>query len=325
MTDGPTDGTPRPTRDGAAPDRVLEPGVRRALDAAGVAVATLDAEGHVVTATSAFAGHWGRSIGDLIGVHLVGLWPERHRAGVTATLVRLVEGAAELESIDTRSASAGGKLRVMRMTFGRLPDPRGRTGGLVCVLHDVTESVSAERRRRGPTVELLRVPEGTVSLRADAVADPAPVLAAALRRTSRRGGAVSLLHCEISGLGDAVAAAADGGTELLGAFAERLTSRLRPSDGVVWSSATSVLVVAEDLGDEQDAAGVAYRLLSASVEPLEHGDVRVDLAMTIGVVVADGAASPETMIRTAADALASAREDGGGGFRIVDIRAGLAA
>ena len=28
------------------------------------------------------------------------------------------------------------------------------------------------------------------------------------------------------------------------------------------------MVVAEDLGDVQDAAGVAYRLLSAAVEPI---------------------------------------------------------
>ena len=45
----------------------------------------------------------------------------------------------------------------------------------------------------------------------------------------------------------------------------------------------------------------------------------------LGIVVADGAASAEMMLGTAAQALRSARADGVGGFRIIDIRPGLAA
>src|SRR5690606_40063080 len=73
---------------------VLDPGLRRVFEAADLAVATVDTEGHVVSATSAFAAHFGRTIEDLVGVHLVGLCPESQRAEMTATLVRLVEGAA---------------------------------------------------------------------------------------------------------------------------------------------------------------------------------------------------------------------------------------
>jgi len=85
------------------------------------------------------------------------------------------------------------------------------------------------------------------------------------------------------------------------------------------------LVIAEDLGDEQDAAGVAYRLLSSVVEPVVVDGLEVALALTIGIVVADGAASAETMLGTATEALQSAMADGVGGFRIIDIRPGLAA
>jgi hypothetical protein len=47
--------------------------------------------------------------------------------------------------------------------------------------------------------------------------------------------------------------------------------------------------------------------------------------MTIGVVVADADSSPARMIEVAAAALADARSDGTGGFRLVDLRNGLAA
>jgi hypothetical protein len=47
--------------------------------------------------------------------------------------------------------------------------------------------------------------------------------------------------------------------------------------------------------------------------------------MTVGVVVADGTVSAETLQRTAGAAIDEARTDGVGGFRIIDVRSGLAA
>jgi GGDEF domain-containing protein len=96
----------------------------------------------------------------------------------------------------------------------------------------------------------------------------------------------------------------------------RLAARLRPGDALRASSPGRFTVIAEDLHDEQDAAGVAYRLLSATVEPVRVGDRETGLSMTIGVVVADGDASEEAMFRAGA----SVSADGPGGFRLVDLR-----
>src|SRR5690606_7169542 len=52
---------PGPTSPQPAPG-VLDPGLRRVFEAADLAVATVDTEGHVVSATSAFAAHFGRTI-----------------------------------------------------------------------------------------------------------------------------------------------------------------------------------------------------------------------------------------------------------------------
>lgn len=271
----------------------------------------------MVTATSAFAAHWGRSTDELVGLHLVGLWTERHRAEVTATLVRLVEGTCELEHVDTRSSGPDGKLRVMRTTFGRLPDQRGRTTGVVCVIDDATDSIPPERRRRA-AVDLIRSsgqpPTGSTAI--DELVD------GALRRAGHTGAALSLLRCQISGIESASAAQLEILDE---ALVERLTSRMRPSDAIHSVADDTVLVVAENLGDEQDAAGVAYRLLSAAVEPIVADGEEFTLELTIGIAVADAAASPANVIDAAATALADALADGVGGFRLVDLRDGLAA
>ena len=80
------------------------------------------------------------------------------------------------------------------------------------------------------------------------------------------------------------------------------------------------MVVAEDLGDEQDAAGVAYRLLSAAVEPVEVAGQELTFPMTIGIAIGDGTVTAAEMFAAAPVALERARLDGSGGFRIIDLR-----
>ena len=71
---------------------------------------------------------------------------------------------------------------------------------------------------------------------------------------------------------------------------------------------------------------MAYRLLSTVIEPITIGEHEIRLPMTIGIVVADGAAaSADGLAATADAALTEARQDGVGGFRIIDVRSGLAA
>ena len=76
--------------------------LRRVLDAAGIATARLDAEGRVTTASPAFARAWGRSTDEVCGAHLVGLCPDHEQPEVLSTLVRMLEGVAEIERHDLR-------------------------------------------------------------------------------------------------------------------------------------------------------------------------------------------------------------------------------
>jgi len=313
--------------DAAAPSEPspTELTLRRVLDAAAVPLATLDAEGHVISANAAFATAFGRSTDTLVGTHLVGLCSDAHSAEVLAALVRVVGRVSEVEVLDLR-LGRDGTGDTVRLTVGAVASADGRVEQVLCLGRDVASPARAERRRRRNVVELAR----------QATEDPESglpnmrgfdgLLASALRRSARTGYPFSLLRCDLDGLGAAIAqhdgAIAHG---LVEAYASRLSQRLRPSDMVCRAEGDTFLVIAEDLGDEQDAAGVAYRLLASVVEPLQIEGVEITLPLTIGIVVADGSASAEQMLRTADDALGSARADGVGGFRIIDIRPGLAA
>jgi diguanylate cyclase (GGDEF)-like protein/PAS domain S-box-containing protein len=305
---------------------MTDPALLRVLDAAGVATASLDAEGRILTASPSFARAWGRSADELCGLHLVGLCPEHEQAEVLAALVRLLEGVVEVERHDLRLDPAGEDPRIVRITFGPATDGGGTVQEVVVVLHDVTVPMRAERRRRRRVVELTR----------DATHDEATglpnrrgfesLLGTALRRSARTGMPFSLMRVDIDGLEQLLSSSSsDEAATLVDVYSARLAQRLRPSDDVCRTEGDTFMVLAEDLGDEQDAAGVAYRLLSTVVEPIEVGGREVQLPMTIGVVVADGTASAEALTTVADQTLAEARADGVGGFRIVDVRPGLAA
>lgn len=298
----------------------------RVLDAAGIATATLDAEGRVLSASPSFARTWNRSVDELCGAHLVGLCPEHEQPEVLAALVRLLEGVAEFERHDLRLDPAGDAPRIVRITFGPVTDADGTVVEVTTVLHDVTAPHRAERRRRRQVVELTRA----------ATEDPVTglpnrraldtLVSSALRRSARTGYPFSLLRVDVDGLASLLdeLGPADAAT-LIEIYTSRLAQRLRPSDDVCRTEGDTFMVLAEDLGDVQDAAGVAYRLLSTVVEPITIGERQIRLPMTVGVVVADGTVSSEVLERTADAALDEAREDGVGGFRIIDVRSGLAA
>lgn len=305
---------------------MTEVALLRVLDAAGVATATLDAEGRIQSASPSFARAWGRSVDELCGAHLVGLCPDHEQPEVLAALVRMLEGVAEFERHDLRLDPAGAEPRVARITLGPVTDAEGTVVEVVVVLHDVTAPHRAERRRRRRVVEMTR----------EATHDPVTglpnrrafesLLGSAVRRSGRTGYPFSVLRVDVDGLealldGLSVADSA----ALVDIYTSRLAQRLRPSDDVCRTDGDSFVVVAEDLGDVQDAAGVAYRLLSSVVEPISVGGDQIRLPMTIGVVVTDGAASVDGLVRTAEVALQEARRDGVGGFRIIDVRPGLAA
>jgi PAS domain S-box-containing protein/diguanylate cyclase (GGDEF)-like protein len=301
---------------------------RRVFDAAGVPVATLDGEGHLCTVNPAFARLCGRAAGELAGLHLLALCPGREQADALSTLVRLVGGVSDIEQEELRVVGADGRVRILSLTLGSLQDRDGRVDRVLAVAHDLTRDRRAERRRRRSTLEQTRdaMEDGDTGLPNERALSL--LLASAVRRSATSGAPFGLLRCDVTNLdaierehGSAVA------RSLLGLVSDRLAQRLRGADTVARIGTGTFAVLAEDLGDAQDAAGVAYRLLASVVEPiLEPTTVtEVTVSLVVGVVVGDGGSSPASMAIEAAGAADEARRDGDGAFRLVDASTGAPA
>jgi GGDEF domain-containing protein len=144
-------------------------------------------------------------------------------------------------------------------------------------------------------------------------------LAGAIARSRRTGHALAVLHCRPRDPQQPLR-----GDLPLAEIGRRMVDELRDTD-VVCRVGDDLFVVAEHLGDEQDAAGVAYRLMSTLIAPADDGGTDLKVSLTVGISVADGAASPKAMLEAAGDAFDDARADGMGSFRIVDLRTGRAA
>ncbi len=296
---------------------------QRVLDAAGVAVASIDPDGHLVRVNPAFARLCGRAAGELHGMHLLALCPGVEQPAVLSAVTHVVGGVSEVEEVELRARAADGHVRALRLTLGASTGADGRVLGLVAVATDLTEERRADRRRRQDALGRARArvedPEtGLPNRRAQQL-----LVASAVRRSTRHGAPFGVLRCDVADL--------DGLERLHGAelarvvldlLGDRLTQRLRPGDTVVRTGTGRFLVLAEDLGDPQDAAGVAYRLLASVVEPLHAGDAEVEMQLTLGVVVGDGDSSPAALMSAADEVAEEARAGGAGCFRIADHRPG---
>lgn len=312
------------TTTGAPGTPVLGPAdaaIRRVLDAAEVPVAILDPDGRLLGVNPAFARSCGRAGGELVGLHAMALCPGQDQAGVLSALVHVVSGVADVEQEELRIVGSDGRVRMLRLTLGALPDASGRVDRILAVAADLTAERREERRRRQDVVSETRAATQDADTGLPNERALRLMTSSAARRAEQTGSPFALLRCDVTNLDDIEqelgAAAAQWTLRLL---SERLTQRLRASDSVTRIDRATFAVLAEDLGDPQDAAGVAYRLLASVIEPVVIEGANVQLALTVGVVVADGATVHEHLLLAAADAAAEARQDGGGGFRMADLR-----
>ena len=322
--------------DPPAPVRTSTLSLRATLDSAGVAIAAIGLEGHVLSASSEFARAFCRTPDDLVGVHLIGLCTPSDQPEVLAGLSRVVGGTSRLERCTVRVHDDSGATTTLRCTVAR---PDGDDHEIVVILGAALTPaapdsiVAMDRRRRTPgRGEAPSAPPDS-SARVHLAPDTAGLVASALGRSGHQGTPFALIRVGLDGIstegagGRAHPSPADASTtdDVLAALGDRMLRRLRPSDRVCRDDRDGFAVLAEDLGDVQDAAGVAYRLLSMAVEPLAVRGGPARVALTVGVAVADAGGSADEIPAAADRALAEARADGIGGFRIVDLRSGRAA
>lgn len=300
------------------PESAATPGhssVWTVLERAGVPLARLDEDGTVRTANSAFARACGRPRGELVGAPLSTFAAQEDAAALLAVLDRVGGSPEEVAQVTLHLVGADGRVRALQVELGHLGahDDPGGPGRVLCVARDRTQD-----RRRERDDRLQRVHGATAATTDAATGLPNRrglelLLASATRRSGREQAPFAVLRCELE-LPEMVAEARD---TLVSACLARLRQRLRAADSVTCVEPEVLVVVAEDLHDEQDAAGVAYRLLSTTVEPVPIDHVERQVEMTVGIAMGDLNTPPNTLLAAAAEAASNAER---GGFRILDLR-----
>jgi diguanylate cyclase (GGDEF)-like protein/PAS domain S-box-containing protein len=135
------------------------------------------------------------------------------------------------------------------------------------------------------------------------------------RRTGTRLALVYLDVDDFKRINDSHGHAA--GDEVLKAFAARIRRCVRSSDLVARVGGDEFVVVLENLGREQDASGVARKLVACMREPVMVAERAVPATASVGVAVAaDGEAGAAELLRRADAAMYEAKSAGRNRFHL---------
>jgi diguanylate cyclase (GGDEF)-like protein len=133
----------------------------------------------------------------------------------------------------------------------------------------------------------------------------------ALARSSETGSEVAVLFIDLDRfklINDGRGHAA--GDELLVAVAHRLRRVVRSGDIVARFGGDEFVVVCEDRAVALEASLVAGRIIDALREPVVVDGQEIFLSASIGIAVADGTGSPQSLLRDADAAMYRAKEKG---------------
>jgi GGDEF domain-containing protein len=292
------------------------------LDAAEVAVAVLGGDAVIRLANDSFARACGRPVGEIRGLRLTQWVIEDDAAPLGAVVAEVADGATgpqTEQTVDARIVGADGRVRPLRLHLGLVPAGGGEL--LLCVAQNRSEDRRRERHDRAARVAEATAAETDAEIGIPNRKGLESALASASRRSNNNRSPHALIRCELTVDEPGSNERGAGGTpgpDSMRACIDRIRQSLRPADTVALAEDAVLAVVAEDLHDEQDAAGVAYRLLSTVVEPVPGIGGEVAIRMAIGVVMADGATPPHALMSAAAEAVSDARA--AGGFVLMDLR-----
>lgn len=278
-------------------------GLRRALEVAGVPLAILDHEGLIESVNAQFAALFNSTSESLVGRHLVTLCDAATAGVITSSMVRIIGGVSNVEMVTVHPDAGTSVTLTLTPSHDDGTDPN-----IFCV----ASSVGGPITDRVPAAYLR--PEGTID-GGDGGEHVSESIASSIRRSALHDRPFALL---IADLDDGSGSPIDEDTGRI--VVSRILQRLRASDSVIHQSSGRVFFLAEQLGTLQDAVGVAYRVLSTTVDPIRTSSDTNDVSMTIGIAVGDGNSSPEEITAAGRRALAEAIAEGRGGFRTVDIR-----
>jgi diguanylate cyclase (GGDEF)-like protein len=145
-------------------------------------------------------------------------------------------------------------------------------------------------------------------------------LGVALERARRSGAQLAVLFLDFDNfkqINDSRGHAT--GDKVLAIIGERLSGLLRPMDTVARFGGDEFTFLFEDLTAEREVVLIADRICEAARQPIYIDGVELSVTVSVGIaMVADPAASPETVLREADAAMYRAKEHGRSRYELFD-------
>jgi diguanylate cyclase (GGDEF)-like protein/PAS domain S-box-containing protein len=306
-------GTPGAAAGERAPGGV--PDLAALIASAPAGIALLDAGLRVVVANRALAEAAGLPADGLRGRALPEAIP-----GLPADLPEMLRQVlARGEPVvhrELRVQAPGDSWRLWLASFHPVRGPAGRVRGIGMIVQDITERKRAEERLAFQATHdaLTGLPNRALFLDHLGVA-----LARARRRP--RPGSVAVLFFDLDrfkSVNDALGH--EVGDRLLVEVGHRLRETVRPADTVARFGGDEFAMLCEDLHSEQEAVGIALRLLAEVPKPIRVGGHELFVTPSIGVALAGGGPGeePEGLLRDADAAMYLAKERGKARFELYD-------
>ncbi|MDQ1374118.1 MAG: hypothetical protein QOJ09_1456 [Actinomycetota bacterium] len=293
-------------------DRVQAERVQKAAEAryqmgfqqAAVGIAITDLDGCVLDVNPALCSILTLAAKDIIGRPLHDFWPTEDARVGQAVRARLVAGENTYED-ERRCRRPDGSLVWVSMHINLVRDERGHPDYYFVQMEDI-----AERKDLAHELAHQAFHDPLTGLPNRALLDDR--LAVALSGTRARGTQLAVMVLDIDhlkALNDASGHSV--GDAVLQHASDCIAEMLRPGDTVARLGADEFVMVCEDVGPAA-AAQVAERVLQALRLPYLFGGRELSLSASIGIAVADEAATAETLLQDADAAMYRAKDRGRG-------------
>lgn len=275
-------------------------------------IITTDENGNIFGLNPAAEQIFGYTVQDVLGKNLKILMPEPYRSEHDSYLKRYKEtGEAKIIGVSSREVVAvrkNGEQFPMELSASEMI--LGGQRYFVGIVRDITERKLAEDKiaRLAHYDYLTGLPNRAFFL---------DNLDHSIAMAKRNNYKVSVLFLDLDGfkrVNDTLGH--DGGDLLLREASKRLKETIRASDTVARVGGDEFIFVLNEIGDEENAASMANKIIAALSVPFELKGQQCKVGGSIGIsIYPDGSAIPETLIKQADNAMYLAKQSGKNTYR----------
>ena len=278
---------------------------RSAFDNAPIGMSMADMDGVILRANPAMGRILGRDAADLPGRHIDAFTHPDDRDLSNSELARLVAGESESYRIEKRYLHTDGHDVWASLHVSCVRDNEGRPLYFIGQVEDVTESRALRERLAQAAIHdpLTSLPNRELFM---------DRLENSLHLASRDHRRVLVMFLDIDRfklINDSLGH--DVGDQILCAVADRLRGVMRASDTLARFGGDEFTILCPEDHDEEDALGVAERLVGAMADPIVLPSGEIFVSLSVGMALSSGdTVSAAMLLRNADVAMYQAKDRG---------------